>query len=297
MFGNSFGQNNGNGNGMGKAGGFGNQHWKAQYQDAKSEKEAYWQLKNHQGSQPRQQPMSPKEKSRYPIFSDVQELQDELQSLYASGSAFTEQKTIDITESEYRMLPFKIFRIVGKGLMFIFLFFLITFGFFVLTGVLQSENAFVYPISLIMFFCSLFFYAYVVYSMRQFVIPSEKQPKTKQFYAQVKAGWRFVEFILVMVSIGLIVAEYTFDKWANILSPLFSQIQKLSKNYVQLTPQIIENSLFHTAGVSIILVVTYFLFVYWANKRFTKMQHQNVYALQAQYDRAEATKNVLDGEI
>lgn len=273
---------------------FGNQYWKAQYQDAKNEREPYMQLKNH-SYQRQPKPPEEKVKHKYPIHSDVQELQDELQALYASGSAFTEQKTIDISESEYRMLPFKIFRIVAKGLTYSTLFYLLTFVLFLVVYVLKIEVGAVYPISLVSFLGSYFFYAYVVYAMRQFVIPNEKQPKTTQFYMQVKAGWRFAEIWLFLVSGLIILADYLFDKWSSILPPLCTSLRKMSKDYVQLAPEIIENALFHTAAISVVIMALYLVFAYWVNKRFKKMQHQNVAAIEAQYDRSAATKNILDG--
>lgn len=51
-------------------------------------------------------------KEKYPLASDIQEIADTLQSLYASGSAFSKQKTIDINESEYRMLPIHMSKII-----------------------------------------------------------------------------------------------------------------------------------------------------------------------------------------
>lgn len=274
---------------------FGNQHWRAQYQDAKSEKETFWQLKNHSGS-PKQSPLREKTKERYPIYSDVQELQDELQSIYASGTAFTEQKTIDVTESEYRMLPFKVFRIVFKGIVYSTISYIIPFFLFVAALVAGVGIGGFYPPSLLIAYCSLFFYAYVVYGMKQFVIPDEKQPKTKQFYAQVIAGWRFVEFYIVFATTILLVAEITFESWQGVLEAPLRSLYQFS-SYIRITPDMVETALFHTVCIAIILLVTYFLFVRWAYKKFAREQHKNVIAIKAQYNRADAAVKALDGEI
>ncbi|RDU66449.1 hypothetical protein [Helicobacter equorum] len=273
---------------------FGNQYWKPQYQDAKDDRETYMQIKNRYSSRHHERPEE-KTKNKYPIHSDVQELQDHLQALYASGSAFTEQKTIDISESEYRMLPFQIAKITFKGITYSTLFYLMTFALFLVVYALNIENAAVYPISLVSFLGSYFFYAYVVYAMRQFVIPNEKQPKTTQFYMQVRIGWRIAEFWLFFISGMIFLAEYFYDKWGYLVRPICISIKKMSKGYIKITPESIENALFHTTVIAIVLVLFYVVFAYWVNKKFKKMQHSNVAAIEAQYDRSSATKNILDG--
>ena len=270
--------------------------WQGEYQNASNERESMWHLKNHQGGrQPVQR--EPEKKDKYPIFSDVQELQDELQSIYASGTAFTEQKTIDVTESECRMLPFKIFKIVGKGIAYASLVYCIAFGLFLLASIRQVQVGGFYPVSLFLAYASLFFYAYVVYGMKQFVIPDEKQPKTKQFYGQVIAGWRVVEFYLVFSVIILVLLESTFASWQGFLYEPLLAIKKMTKGFLAISPANFEAALFHTTGVAIIMLVTYALFARWAFKKFTKEQHRNVIAIKAQYDRADAAIKALDGEI
>ncbi|PAF53810.1 hypothetical protein BKH42_03520 [Helicobacter sp. 13S00482-2] len=229
------------------------------------------------------------ERHTYPIFSDIQEMQDRIQTLYASGSSFAEQKTIDITESEYRMLPFEMLKIVGKNLSFIFITYLasailIGLGFYI--EKLYKYSSFLFPIPLSLSFASLLFYAYVIYAMRQFVIEDEKQPKTKQFYKIVLFSWRSVEFCLGLCIIGIGVL---FLKSQSIQVALL-KVDFLKKiDFTEMAG--------HLFFLSMFVGLFYTIFAYCLNRKFKRVQEENMLALYAQYDRTEAINKRLQGEL
>ncbi|PAF46184.1 hypothetical protein BKH46_08590 [Helicobacter sp. 12S02634-8] len=233
----------------------------------------------------------PKKKGRYAFHSDIQEVADILQSIYASGSSFSKQKTIDMTESEYRMLPIEMAKIVGKLFFYIFLIYISSFLITILCAKFKLSFGLSYPIPISIFFFSLLFYAWVVYGMQQFVIENEEQPKTKQVFKIVLSSWRFIEvsmFILMFVFIGI---HFTEPIWIGNLTFLLEKIKFF------FTPQDVSDSIDHLMYLSFMVNAIYVVFVYFTRRRFRKMQQKNMLAIYHQYDLHSAVDKKLDFEI
>lgn len=229
-------------------------------------------------------------REKYPLASDIQEIADTLQSLYASGSAFSKQKTIDINESEYRMLPIHMSKIVLRKIFYIITIYLISFFISIFSSKFGLVFAFSYLPTNIMFL-SILFYAYIVYGMQQFVIEDEEQPKTKQLFNIVIISWRCIEcFLLVSMAIYVIL-HFTFEIWFFKLEPVLKSV----KYYF--TSKDIFSAMEHLMYLSIILNSVYFFFVYLVRRRFKKIQQKNMLALYHQFDLHKAASKKLDFEI
>lgn len=231
-------------------------------------------------------PSEQEEKGRYSFHSDIQEMQDRIQTLYASGSSFAEQKTIDISESEYRMLPFEMLKIINKNIMFIILTYIVGTIVFLTCSYFHFFQGLLYPLPLSIFFLSLMFYAYVVYGMKQFVIENEKQPKTKQFYGVIISSWRTVEVFLFLSLLAILVLFWKIDFLISLLP---------KNDFFQ--EGILYDTSKHLFLLSLMMNVFYFGFIYFINKKFKKIQKENMLALYAQYNRTEAINKRLEGEL
>lgn len=231
-------------------------------------------------------PGEKEEKGRYSFHSDIQEMQDRIQTLYASGSSFAEQKTIDISESEYRMLPFEMLKIANKNILFILATYLVGTIVFLVSSYFNIFKGALYPLPLSIFFLSLMFYAYVVYGMRQFVIEDEKQPKTKQFYKIIISAWKTVEVLLFLSLVGTLVLFWKID-FLTSLFPHYGVFKKM--NFYEVAK--------HLVLLSLMMNVCYFGFIYFVSKKFKKIQKENMLALYAQYNRTEAINKRLEGEL
>lgn len=231
-------------------------------------------------------PIEKEEKGRYSFYSDIQEMQDRIQTLYASGSSFAEQKTIDISESEYRMLPFEMLKIANKNILFILATYLIGALVFWASSYFDIFKGVLYPLPLSVFFFSLMFYAYVVYGMKQFVIEDEKQPKTKQFYKIIISSWRAVEVFLLLSLVGILILLLKIDFLLSLL-PHYRIFENI--NFYEVVR--------HLMLLSLTMNACYFGFTYFVNKKFKKIQKENMLALYAQYNRTEAINKRLEGEL
>lgn len=231
-------------------------------------------------------PSEEEEKGRYSFHSDIQEMQDRIQTLYASGSSFAEQKTIDISESEYRMLPFEMFKIINKNIIFILATYFVGTIVFLICSYFHFFQGLLYPLPLSVFFLSLMFYGYVVYAMSQFVIEDEKQPKTKQFYKIIISAWRTVEIFLFVSLIGILVLFWKIDFLVSFL-PQYGFLEKTN----------LHEASKHLFFLSFMMNVCYFGFIYFVSKKFKRIQKENMLALYAQYNRTEAINKRLEGEL
>ena len=246
-------------------------------------------------SNAKQKEKKPKKKSRYPIFSYIQELQDSLQTLFASGTSLSGIKTIEMTESDIRMLPITIgARLFGKGLVLIMLYFLFGILGFTILNLIPKDFAEYKPIAYMAFSASFIgsflFYRYVIASMRQFVIIDENIKKTQAFYSVVKNTWRFVMMFFVIVAAlvfaigyfkGVILQVLPLELWLRYVSDFFDL------NLNSLIHIFFESFLF--MGVhAVILLAIYWLGGMMFEKRFKRMQADNNVKLYREIDTNKA---------
>lgn len=228
---------------------------------------------------------------KYAFGSDIQEIADMLQSLYASGTAFSRQKTTDMTESEYRMLPFEMAKIISKMLGCICLVYLIHLVVTLVCLKYDFAIGYSYPLPISIFFVSFMFYAYIVYSMKQFVIEDESQPKTKQFFNIVMNSWKAIEVFMVFVMFVLVSLYFTQSFWLNTMNFWLGKIGYF------FTLKNVQDTIAHLMAMSFIINGFYFVFIYLAKRRFKKMQQENTAAIYHQYSLHLAATKKLDFEI
>ena len=254
-----------------------------------------------------------KKRYRYPIFSYIQELQDTIQTLFAAGTSLSGIKTVEMTESDIRMLPLSVgARVIGKCIVLSLLYFLIGFAlFFVLSfipKVYQDYRILSYVIFTLSFASSFLFYRYVIASMRQFVIIDEEVRKTQAFYAVVKKSWFigmviFVLCILIVFWTGffknfflsILPVEYYLTKVANWISS-FSLVREWVAwfNFHSLIDNLF-NSLLLLSLNGVAILILYFIAGFIFDKHFKKKQQENNVKLYRDIDSSKAIEILNQG--
>lgn len=243
----------------------------------------------------------PKKERKYPIFSDVLELHDKIQALHASGSSFVEQSTMDITESDYMLLPFRLVGLVLKGIAYVllgfFAFFFFNFGYCYYYGSYVNYNLFIPPIVLFLCFLHFYFNQYFLASMKQFVIFGEKIPRTTRFYRSVKNVWSGGELLILCITIASIFALLNKEKIVAILLPYANKLAEVAKNPLFSEQDKIELFLSSFAISWIVLCVVEFVFKTIWKRKFDELQKINMRNILLQHNRGVAVDQVLRGKV
>lgn len=257
-----------------------------------------------------------REKKKYPFHSDIQEIHDKMQELYTSGTALVDQKTMDITDTQYATkIPFEMAGITFKAIGFLILYVL---AFAVLDFLLCfvaphfmkgfGYNPLLSLIGLPIFF-SIFFYKFFIMSMRQYVIREEKQSKTLKFYSIVKGIWYPVEVAFYAITAITLFAYWRLDAWFKYIQPYWSKVgevlhlKTMSEPLIQKVGENIQKNEYicgYFANFALffcVATIMYVIFSYLLNKHFVALQRENNLNLLLQHNFGKAVDMVLDGEI
>lgn len=249
-----------------------------------------------------------KEKKKYPFHSDIQEIHDKMQELYTSGTALVEQKTMDITDTQYATkIPYEMARISSKAIGFlliaVFVFAILDFLMcFIAPYFIKGfgYNPLLSLIGLPIFF-SIFFYKFFILSMQQYVIKGEKQNKTIKFYSIVKGIWYPVEISLYVITAISLLAYWRLDAWFKYVQPYWIKIgdfihlptmsKPLGEN-IYIYGYFANFALFFCIGTT-----AYILFSYILKRHFICLQKDNNLNLLIQHNFGKAVDMILDGKI
>lgn len=217
-----------------------------------------------------------KKKTKYPLFSYIQEQHDLIQSMYSSGTSLSGIKAMDFTESEFRMLPIVVgTKIAGKGILFVLLFFFLNLIDYVILSLFKLGGFQFYGLlfSSIIFASYFFFHKYTILSMLQFVIINEETPKTSRFYTSLERYWSIVEYLFFTLTF-LLAFVVLFSKMTY---PYVSSVISNLNNTLNL--KINPDSIFHSAFLLLIasgtIAVIYVFISVFSKSKFEVLQKQN----------------------
>ncbi|RDU72361.1 hypothetical protein CQA57_07090 [Helicobacter anseris] len=217
-----------------------------------------------------------KKKSKYPLFSYIQEQHDLMQSMYSSGTSLSGIKAMDFTESEFRMLPITVgAKIAGKGILFVLLYFLLNLLDYIILSLFNLGGFSFYGLlfSSVIFASYFFFHKYTILSMLQFVIINEETPKTSRFYISLERYWSIVEYLFFALTF-LMAFVVLFSKM--IYSYVFGAVSNLNNALnLKINPDVIFHAAFLLLIASGIIAVIYIFISVVAKSKFEVLQKQN----------------------
>lgn len=242
--------------------------------------------------------MRTKKQKSYPFFSYIQELQDTIQSLFASGTSLSSTKTMDFTESQFRMLPLTAgTKLIAMGALLTLLFYFCNLLAYILsTSATDYFVAIGHWISVVFFTIYLCFHKYIISSMRQFVIIDEKIPKTSRFFNIIRGAWGAVEIVLVG---GFIVLAciLLFSKFFYPFFHHFFQFFNKILPFIEVNTRDFFVACFNVEVSVVVVLGFYAITTIISNKKFIKMQLENNANLYSMIDPDRAMDIVASSNI
>lgn len=242
-----------------------------------------------------------KKESKYPIFTEILEIHDKMQSLHASGASFVEQSTMDITESDFMLMPVLLLKMSLKGIAYVLfgalLFFFFDFFYCFYFGGYFNFNLFVPPIFLIVALTHFYVNQYFLASTKQFVIVGEKIPRTSRFYNSIKNIWSAGEFVILLMTMLSIVAFFYKTQITTFITPYMTKLANVAKNPFFSEADKIELFISSFAISWIALCVVELVFKISWKKKFDDKQRSNMRNILLQHNRGLGIDKILRGEI
>lgn len=231
----------------------------------------------------------------YPIHNDIQIHSNILQKLFSSGSDLAaNQKLTDVSDSDLRMLPFKMIKIAGKYVLGLKLAILL-FMAMALMHLLNSEisMAFAYIIGSAYMSICIYWAASILYKSKQYVMGA----KTHKYYKGLTTGWTIVETTFTAFALlGGWGIYYITNYGSNLL--LLIQTAKNWKlhigSIIANKAEIMVNILFHTSIFMLASYLVYVLIVLVALRSSKRLQAENRKSMDIDQNREEVADKILE---
>ncbi|PCI30912.1 MAG: hypothetical protein COB67_00210 [SAR324 cluster bacterium] len=212
-------------------------------------------------------------RSKYFIWTQLQEAQDRLHGLYSEMTDFLEFNVATITESEFRDAPI---RLIWTATSAIFLFIM---GYILVTGLLVMDIPFIVVTPIYFFYWSLtlVFPLYVIHDGRKWV---SGKKRTGRYFKQISNTWKGVtvsNLLLLILFYLLSIFDFTelqyfLDEYGSIGS---EYINELDISFLQYGMQ-----------VSLLFISSFYplyFFLSWLMKRRSmKIQQENILKVREQ---------------
>lgn len=231
----------------------------------------------------------------YPIHNDIQIHTNILQKLFSSGSDLaTNQKLTDVSESDLRMLPFKMLKVAGKyvlGLKVAILLFLAMSLMYLLNNGISI--AFAYIVGGTYMAICIYWGASILYNSKQYVMGT----KTRKYYKGLTTGWTIVEttftFFALLGGGGIYyVSHYGQDLIAMIENAKTWKLHIGSA--IASKAEILVNILFHTSIFMLVSYIFYIFVVVMTLRSAKKLQAENRKSMDIDQNREEVADKILE---
>lgn len=230
----------------------------------------------------------------YAVHNSIQVHSNVIQKLYASSSDLANnQKLLDVSDSDYRMLPLKFAWIAGKYALLLKVCFLIFFG-VGLVGVIfpQIPIFFAYVAGSLCLTGFIYWGTYLLYLSKQYVIGD----KTGKYFRGMLSGWRAFESSFLFLVAASVFGIYFFTK-----NPTFIQESLVALSKWRIGTAILSRAdaftglLIHTFIFVVASSVGYFIVSSMAKREATRLQSINKRNMDIDQNREEVADIILKG--
>ena len=147
---------------------------------------------------------SERETKKYPIWSQLQMLEDRLHNIYSEGTDFAATMMSTVTEAEFRMLPFRMMWSVGWYLMFFYMMWLWT----IIGSFFELSPPILYGGVVAIAAPGILFPQYILQQARQWV---SGELRTGRFYKHMSGAWSSANATIYLSAIVFLLIPYGFS--------------------------------------------------------------------------------------
>lgn len=234
-----------------------------------------------------------REEKPYPMHSKVQIAVNMLQKLHAMGSDFAQnQKNMDFSDSDFRMLPL---RMAGIAATYTFAIKLAFLGILLSSVPVVYFNVPIWAVGLtltVIFWLAFNFPSTIIRNSLQYVTGT----KTKRYYQKMLLGWRVFEFMFLLMVFVSIALFYLKDH-ALVSHGLEKLLAMKLVAKTSLSIETFHGAIKATMFLMLSLFGSHIFFNTASYFRAKKLQKDNLRSMTVENRREEVADKILDGSF